>query len=69
MVGFEMAGGNDAGWAFIDRLKLLYRVASIGDSSLAGHSSCDHAHIRLSPKDQLATGCLMAMSGCQSASR
>src|SRR5271154_3185794 len=32
MVGFELAGGREAGRRFIDALKLFYHVANIGDS-------------------------------------
>ena len=38
LVGFELAGGAEAGRRFIDNLKLLYHVANIGDArSLAIH--------------------------------
>ncbi len=56
LVGFEIKGGRDAGRAFIDRLKLFYHVANIGDvRSLAIHPATT-THSQLSPEDQLATG-------------
>ena len=56
LVGFEIKGGRDAGRAFIDRLKLFYHVANIGDvRSLAIHPAST-THSQLSPEDQLATG-------------
>ena len=56
LVGFEIRGGKDAGRAFIDRLKLFYHVANIGDArSLAIHPATT-THSQLSPEDQLATG-------------
>ena len=56
LVGFELAGGRDAGRKFIDNLKLLYHVANIGDSrSLAIHPAST-THSQLSAEDQRATG-------------
>lgn len=56
LVGFEIRGGKDAGRQFIDRLKLFYHVANIGDvRSLAIHPATT-THSQLSPEDQLATG-------------
>jgi O-acetylhomoserine (thiol)-lyase len=56
LVGFELAGGVDAGRKFIDGLKLLYHVANIGDArSLAIHPAST-THSQLSPEEQLATG-------------
>ena len=56
LVGFELAGGADAGRKFIDALKLFYHVANIGDArSLAIHPAST-THSQLSPEDQLATG-------------
>jgi O-acetylhomoserine (thiol)-lyase len=56
LVGFELAGGRDAGKRFIDSLKLLYHVANIGDArSLAIHPAST-THSQLSPEEQLATG-------------
>ena len=56
LVGFEMAGGVEAGAAFINALKLLYHVANIGDArSLAIHPAST-THSQLTPDEQAATG-------------
>jgi O-acetylhomoserine (thiol)-lyase len=56
LVGFELAGGRDAGRRFIDALKLFYHVANIGDArSLVIHPATT-THSQLSPTEQLATG-------------
>ncbi|MGO9742967.1 MAG: O-acetylhomoserine aminocarboxypropyltransferase/cysteine synthase family protein [Roseiarcus sp.] len=56
LVGFELAGGKEAGRRFIDALQLFYHVANIGDArSLAIHPATT-THSQLSPEDQLATG-------------
>ena len=56
LVGFELAGGADAGRRFIDALKLLYHVANIGDArSLAIHPATT-THSQLTEAEQLSTG-------------
>jgi O-acetylhomoserine (thiol)-lyase len=56
LVGFELAGGREAGRRFIDSLKLIYHVANIGDArSLAIHPAST-THSQLSPEERLATG-------------
>ena len=56
LVGFELAGGAEAGCAFIDALEMFYHVANIGDArSLAIHPAST-THRQLSPEDQAATG-------------
>jgi O-acetylhomoserine (thiol)-lyase len=56
LVGFELAGGREAGRRFIDALELFYHVANIGDSrSLAIHPATT-THSQLSPQEQGATG-------------
>jgi O-acetylhomoserine (thiol)-lyase len=56
LVGFELAGGANAGRGFIDSLKMFYHVANIGDArSLAIHPAST-THSQLSPAEQLATG-------------
>lgn len=56
LVGFELAGGREAGRRFIDALKLFYHVANIGDArSLAIHPAST-THSQLSAEDQVATG-------------
>ncbi len=56
LMGFEMAGGAEAGAAFIDALKMFYHVANIGDArSLAIHPATT-THSQLSVEEQAATG-------------
>lgn len=56
LVGFELAGGREAGRRFIDSLQLLYHVANIGDArSLAIHPAST-THSQLSAEEQAATG-------------
>ena len=56
LLGFELEGGAEAGRRFIDRLKLLYHVANIGDArSLAIHPAST-THSQLSVNEQLSTG-------------
>ena len=56
LLGFELAGGREAGRRFIDALKLFYHVANIGDArSLAIHPAST-THSQLGPEEQLATG-------------
>ncbi len=56
LVGFELAGGVEAGRRFIDALKLFYHVANIGDArSLAIHPAST-THSQLTAEEQAATG-------------
>ncbi len=56
LCGFELAGGAEAGRAFIDRLRLFYHVANIGDArSLAIHPAST-THSQLSEAEQAAAG-------------
>jgi O-acetylhomoserine (thiol)-lyase len=56
LAGFELAGGAEAGRAFIDALKMHYHVANIGDArSLAIHPAST-THSQLSAEEQFATG-------------
>jgi O-acetylhomoserine (thiol)-lyase len=56
LVGFELAGGREAGRRLIDALQLFYHVANIGDArSLAIHPATT-THSQLSLEEQLATG-------------
>ena len=56
LVGFELAGGSDAGRAFINALQLFYHVANIGDArSLAIHPAST-THSQLSAEEQAVTG-------------
>ncbi len=42
LLGFELAGGAEAGKRFISALKLFYHVANIGDARSLAHSSGQH---------------------------
>jgi O-acetylhomoserine (thiol)-lyase len=56
LVGFELAGGAEAGRRFIDSLKLFYHVANIGDArSLAIHPAST-THSQLTAEEQRQTG-------------
>jgi len=56
LLGFELAGGSEAGRKFIDALQMFYHVANIGDArSLAIHPAST-THSQLSVEDQAATG-------------
>ena len=56
LVGFELAGGMEAGRRFIDALKMFYHVANIGDArSLAIHPAST-THRQLTPEQQVAAG-------------
>jgi O-acetylhomoserine (thiol)-lyase len=56
LVGFELAGGIEAGKRFIDALKMIYHVANIGDArSLAIHPAST-THSQLTEEEQRATG-------------
>lgn len=56
LLGFELAGGRDAGRRFIDALQLFYHVANIGDArSLAIHPAST-THSQLSEAEQAAAG-------------
>ncbi len=56
LIGFELAGGAEAGKKFINSLKLFYHVANIGDArSLAIHPAST-THSQLSEEEQRATG-------------
>jgi len=56
LVGFELAGGAEAGRRFINALQMFYHVANIGDArSLAIHPAST-THSQLSVEEQFATG-------------
>ena len=56
LVGFELAGGKEAGATFIDALNMFYHVANIGDArSLAIHPATT-THSQLSAEEQDQTG-------------
>jgi len=56
LIGVELLGGIEAGKNFIDRLRVFYHVANIGDArSLAIHPAST-THSQLSESDQLKAG-------------
>ncbi|MFG1797723.1 bifunctional o-acetylhomoserine/o-acetylserine sulfhydrylase [Nocardia sp. NPDC049149] len=56
VVGFELAGGVDAGKRFVEALRLHSHVANIGDvRSLVIHPAST-THSQLTPEEQLASG-------------
>jgi O-acetylhomoserine (thiol)-lyase len=56
LMGFELAGGKEAGQAFIEKLKMFYHVANIGDArSLAIHPATT-THSQLNEAEQAASG-------------
>lgn len=56
VLAFELAGGIDAGKAFVNALQLHSHVANIGDvRSLVIHPAST-THAQLSPQEQLSTG-------------
>ena len=56
LLGFELKGGKEAGRRFIDRLKMFYHVANIGDArSLAIHPATT-THSQLTSEQQERTG-------------
>ncbi|MES2498877.1 MAG: PLP-dependent transferase [Pseudomonadota bacterium] len=56
LLGFELAGGLEAGRRFIDALQLFYHVANIGDArSLAIHPAST-THSQMSAEEQVAAG-------------
>ena len=56
LVGFELSGGADAGRAFIDRLRMVYHVANIGDARTLAIHPASTTHSQLAADEQLATG-------------
>ncbi|MCW8086082.1 O-acetylhomoserine aminocarboxypropyltransferase/cysteine synthase family protein [Sabulicella glaciei] len=56
LLGFELKGGKEAGQRFIEKLKLFYHVANIGDArSLAIHPATT-THSQLNEEEQAASG-------------
>jgi len=56
LMGIELKGGKEAGQAFIEKLKMFYHVANIGDArSLAIHPATT-THSQLDEKEQAASG-------------
>lgn len=56
LIGFELKGGKEAGQRFIDKLKMFYHVANIGDArSLAIHPATT-THSQLEETEQATSG-------------
>lgn len=56
LMGIELAGGKEAGQAFIEKLKMFYHVANIGDArSLAIHPATT-THSQLNEEEQAMSG-------------
>ena len=56
LVGFELKDGKDAGQNFINKLKLIYHVANIGDARTLAIHPATTTHSQLSDEDQLKAG-------------
>ncbi len=56
LLGFELAGGMEAGRRFIDALKLVYHVANIGDARTLAIHPATTTHSQLSAEDRALTG-------------
>ena len=56
LVGFELAGGADAGRAFIDRLQMVYHVANLGDSRTLAIHPASTTHSQLAAEEQMSAG-------------
>ncbi len=56
LVGLELAGGADAGRAFIDRLQMVLHVANIGDARTLAIHPASTTHSQLEAEEQMASG-------------
>jgi O-acetylhomoserine (thiol)-lyase len=56
LMGFELAGGAEAGRRFIDALRMIYHVANIGDARTLAIHPASTTHSQLSADEQKATG-------------
>jgi O-acetylhomoserine (thiol)-lyase len=56
LVGFEIAGGTEAGRKFINALQMVYHVANIGDARTLAIHPASTTHSQLTEAEQLATG-------------
>ncbi|MDC0074849.1 aminotransferase class I/II-fold pyridoxal phosphate-dependent enzyme [Alphaproteobacteria bacterium] len=56
LVGIELKGGKEAGEKFINKLKIIYHVANIGDTRTLAIHPATTTHSQLSEEDQLKTG-------------
>jgi O-acetylhomoserine (thiol)-lyase len=56
LLGFELAGGVEAGRRFIDALQMVYHVANIGDARTLAIHPASTTHSQLNPEERQATG-------------
>jgi len=56
LVGLKLAGGADAGRAFIDRLQMVLHVANIGDARTLAIHPASTTHSQLEAEEQMASG-------------
>jgi len=56
LVGVELAGGADAGRAFINRLRMVLHVANIGDARTLAIHPASTTHSQLEGEEQIAAG-------------
>jgi O-acetylhomoserine (thiol)-lyase len=56
LVGFESKGGEKVAFRFIDRLKLFYHLANIGDVRSLAINPSSTTHGQLNPEQQAAAG-------------
>jgi O-acetylhomoserine (thiol)-lyase len=56
LMGFELAGGAEAGKRFIDALTMIYHVANIGDARTLAIHPASTTHSQLTPDEQAKTG-------------
>jgi len=56
LLGFELAGGKEAGRRFIDALEMIYHVANIGDTRTLAIHPATTTHSQLDPHGLEATG-------------
>ena len=56
VVSFEVAGGKEAAWRFIDATRLISITANLGDSKTTITHPGTTTHGRLSPEDRAASG-------------
>ena len=56
LVGMELAGGAEAGRAFINRLQMVLHVANIGDARTLAIHPASTTHSQLEAEEQMAAG-------------
>jgi len=56
VVSFEVVGGKDAAWRFIDATRLISITANLGDTKTTITHPATTTHGRLSPQDRAAAG-------------